>query len=103
MKKILLCCLLMVMGISCSTTTEPDHNGGQSSGDIVGWGKFVVPGALKDLVAVMGGYNHSLGLKSDGAIVAWGRNTYSECNVPAPNADFVAVAGGEGNSLGLKK
>ena len=45
---------------------------------------------------------HSLGLKSDGTIVAWGHNGSGQCNVPAPNADFVAVAGGGYHSLGLK-
>ena len=48
------------------------------------------------------GYRHSLGLKSDGTIVAWGYNDYGQCDVPAPNADFVAVAAGETHSLGLK-
>ena len=45
---------------------------------------------------------HSLGLKSDGTIVAWGSNGYGQCDVPAPNADFVAVVGGLLHSLGLK-
>ena len=45
---------------------------------------------------------HSLGLKSDGTIVAWGDNSYGQCNVPSPNADFVAVAAGVIHSLGLK-
>ena len=38
----------------------------------------------------------------DGSIVAWGRNEFGECNVPAPNTDFVAVAAGGSHSLGLK-
>jgi hypothetical protein len=49
---------------------------------------------------------HSLGLKADGTIVAWGSNVSGQCNVPAPNAGFVAVAAGgdlaAGHSLGLK-
>jgi len=53
-------------------------------------------------VAVGGGGSHSLGLNSDGTIVAWGRNTEGQRDVPAPNADFVAVAGGGLHSLGLK-
>jgi alpha-tubulin suppressor-like RCC1 family protein len=53
-------------------------------------------------VAVAGGGYHSLGLKSDGTIVAWGDNGMGQCDVPAPNADFVAVAGGLSHSLGLK-
>ncbi len=76
---------------------------GQSTDFIVGWGSMVVvePSALEDLVAVAGGAYHSLGLTSDGTVVAWGDNYYGQCDVPAPNADFVAVAGGNGHSLGL--
>jgi hypothetical protein len=53
-------------------------------------------------VGVAGSGHHSLGLKSNGAIVAWGENSDYQCNVPAPNENFVAVAAGEYHSLGLK-
>lgn len=33
---------------------------------------------------------------------AWGRNSYGEIDVPAPNTDFIAVAGGNKYSLGLR-
>ena len=49
------------------------------------------------------GEYHSLGLKEDGSIVAWGRNDYGQCNVPSPNTNFVAVAGGKFYSIGLKE
>jgi hypothetical protein len=72
-------------------------------GSIVGWGEQVVGADLSGgLVAVAGGREHSLGLKSDGSIVAWGRNDDGQCDVPTPNTDFVAVAGGYHHSLGLK-
>ena len=53
-------------------------------------------------VAVAAGGDHSLGLKADGSIVAWGYNGYGQTNVPAANTGFVAVAAGGDHSLGLK-
>jgi len=53
-------------------------------------------------VAFAGGAEHSLGLKSDGTIVAWGINWNGQCNVPEPNADFIAISSGGYHSLGLK-
>ena len=45
-------------------------------GSIVGWGSQVVGVDLtKGFVSVAAGYQHSLGLKPDGSIVAWGRNS----------------------------
>jgi len=55
-----------------------------------------------DFVAIDAGFYHSLGLKSNGTVVAWGSNDWGECDVPEPNADFVAIAAGRGHSLGLK-
>jgi len=53
---------------------------------------------------------HSLGLKADGSIQAWGAGLpgesgsphYGQCDVPAPNADFIGIAAGRYHSLGLK-
>jgi hypothetical protein len=49
-----------------------------------------------------GGWNHNLGLRSDGTVATWGSNEFGQCDVPAPNADFVQVAGGGWHSLGLR-
>ncbi|MGB2984339.1 MAG: FG-GAP-like repeat-containing protein, partial [Phycisphaerae bacterium] len=73
------------------------------SGSIVGRGTQVVGADLSaDFIAVAGGDQHSLGLKTDGSVVAWGYNRYGQCDVPAPNTDFVDVAAGVGHSLGLR-
>ncbi len=73
-------------------------------GSIVGWGSQVVvdPAKLENLIAIAAGGYHSLGLKSDGSIVAWGWNKSGQCNVPEPNSGFVAIAAGGYHSLGLK-
>ena len=46
--------------------------------------------------------HHSLGLKADGSIVAWGSNTDGQCDVLPPNTGFVAVAAGVWHSLAIK-
>ena len=75
----------------------------EGDGSIVGWGGQVVGVDLSaDFVAVAAGRYHSLGLKADSSIVAWGRNYFGQCDVPGPNAGFVAVAAGDYHSLGLK-
>ena len=43
-----------------------------------------------------------LGLKTTGAIVAWGDNTYGQCTVPGSNSGFAAIAGGAWHSLGAR-
>ncbi len=55
-----------------------------------------------DFVAIAAGWAHSLALRLDGSIAAWGSNYSDKLNVPSPNADFVAIAAGDYHSLGLK-
>lgn len=62
---------------------------------------FMPPG-LANVVAIAAGKNHMLALKNDGTVVAWGLNTFGECNVPAGLAGVVAIAGGFGHSVALK-
>ena len=48
------------------------------------------------------GWIHSLALKADGSVAAWGRNIDGQCNVPSSLTDVVAVAAGMNHSLALK-
>ncbi len=52
-------------------------------------------------VAVEGGAEHSLALRTDGSLVAWGRNNYGQCDVPS-GTNYVAIAAGGWHNLALK-
>ncbi len=88
-----------VAGLGAESVRSQD-----TKGTIVGWGLFVVVPEedLTGLVAAVAGFNHSLGLKDDGSIVAWGSNDSGQANVPTPNTGFAAVAAGMTHSLGLR-
>jgi alpha-tubulin suppressor-like RCC1 family protein len=48
-------------------------------------------------VEVAAGEDHVLARRSDGLVVAWGDNTYGQCNVPSPppGLSYVEVAAGK--------
>ncbi|MGD0580358.1 MAG: hypothetical protein ABSC08_15685, partial [Bryobacteraceae bacterium] len=54
------------------------------------------------VVAIAAGGAHSLALKGDGTVVAWGQNYYGETNVPAGLKNVVAIAAGAYHSMALK-
>ena len=92
--------LLSVAILAPATSAAPSR----TTASIVTWGRNVIVAQsdLENLVAVATGTHHSLALKEDGTIVAWGENDFGRCDIPSPNADFVAVAAGYYHSLGLK-
>ncbi|MFC3343048.1 immunoglobulin-like domain-containing protein [Paenibacillus abyssi] len=53
-------------------------------------------------VKVDGGGSHSLALKPDGTVVAWGNNDYGQTDVPAELNGVVAISAGWSHSLALK-
>ena len=61
---------------------------------------YPVP-AGNDFKAIAAGGYHSLALRQDGSLVAWGWNDYGQCDVPEGN-DFVAIAAGHWHSLALR-
>ena len=55
----------------------------------------------RDIVAVAAGWRRTVGLKSDGTVVAVGRDHEGQCNVSGWR-DMVAVAAGDWHTVGLK-
>ena len=60
-----------------------------------------VPVDLTNAVAVAAGRGHTLALRDDGTVFAWGYNNYGQANVPSDLTQGAAVAAGELHSLAL--
>lgn len=67
------------------------------------WGQKRVPPEATDLVAVSAGLWHTLALRADGRVIAWGHNVHGQCDVPADVVDAVAIAAGGYHSVALRK
>ena len=64
-----------------------------------------MPGGLTGVTAIAAGHFHSLALKGDGSVVAWGCGggfDYGQCSVPGGLSGVTAVAAGTDHSLALK-
>ena len=66
------------------------------------YGQTNVPAGLSGVTAISAGGYHSLALKDDGTVVAWGGNYNGESTVPAGLSGVTAISGGGFHSLALK-
>jgi len=68
------------------------------------WGQCNIPSGLTTVTAVAAGQYHSLALRRDGTVVAWGcgANTPGQCSVPSGLSGVTAIAAGTDQSLALK-
>jgi alpha-tubulin suppressor-like RCC1 family protein len=76
-----------------------------ASGAISDWGSqadFVPNQKTNHFEKVAAGAQHSLGLRADGRIVAWGINAYGQCSVPGGLSVVTNIAAGFGHSLALE-
>jgi alpha-tubulin suppressor-like RCC1 family protein len=55
----------------------------------------VVPPNPGNVMGIAAGLRHGLGLRSDGTVIAWGRDNEGQCTVPAGLGNVVAVAAGD--------
>jgi alpha-tubulin suppressor-like RCC1 family protein len=80
-----------------------------ASGTVVAWGnsdygsyttgETNVPPGLMNVVAVAAGRSHSVALKDDGTVVAWGTKNY--IRIPTETVDCIAVAAGFRHTVAL--
>ncbi|MDH7480616.1 MAG: hypothetical protein QHH26_01405 [Armatimonadota bacterium] len=105
MRTRLLVLFAVIVGITAVVlwfTVVPQFTGSKA-GSIVGRGIQVVGVDLNGpFVQIDGGGDHSLALRKDGSVVAWGNNDDGQCDVPKPNKDFVAIAAGTAHSLAIR-
>lgn len=65
-----------------------------------GYGEHNV-GSWRNLVSISSGFDHTVGLKEDGTVIAIGRNDDGRCNV-GDWSDIVAISAGAHHTVGLK-
>ncbi len=66
-------------------------------------GQVMVAGeVLSNVVAIAAGDSHSLALRCDGTMAAWGSNLSGQTDVPAGLTNVVAIAAGNMHSLALR-
>ena len=64
--------------------------------------RMTVPVSVSNVVAIAAGWWHSLALRADGTVIAWGDNSYGQTNVPASATNIVAIAAGWYHNLALR-
>jgi len=74
---------------------------------VVAWGygfdgETNVPANLTNAVAVAGGAEDSLALRSDGTVKAWGDDFFGETSIPAGLNSVQAIAAGDYHNLALR-
>jgi len=60
------------------------------------------PDGLQNVIAVARDQYHSLALKRDGTVVAWGDDVAGQATVPEGLSDVVAISAGGYHNLALK-
>jgi alpha-tubulin suppressor-like RCC1 family protein len=111
-----------IVAIATDASPPFHHLALKADGTVVAWGDDAfgesdLPAGLGGVVAIAagGGWTtrhaelgeqlytaHSLALKADGTVAAWGDDTYGQCDVPEGLDHVVAIAAGSAHSLALR-
>jgi alpha-tubulin suppressor-like RCC1 family protein len=65
--------------------------------------RYAVPRGLSEVLAIAAGDLHSLALRRDGIVTAWGDNGNGQCTVPTLLRNVSAIAAGSEHNLALTK
>src|SRR5207244_3321973 len=100
-------CLLGMLSVGLLFTASAAQ--ATAAGRPVAWGcggQCRLPSGLSGVTALAASSVHSLALKSDGTVVAWGCGDafpdYQQCSVPSGLSGVTAIAAGRAQSLALK-
>lgn len=63
---------------------------------------FVQPTNIGNVSAIAAGSLHTVALRKDGTVIAWGNNYYGQTDIPAGLTNVVAIAAGGNHCLALK-
>jgi alpha-tubulin suppressor-like RCC1 family protein len=66
------------------------------------WGQTNVPVSATNVIAIAGGWDHSLALRADGTVIAWGSDAIGRCDVPPNATNVVAISAGNSSSMALR-
>jgi alpha-tubulin suppressor-like RCC1 family protein len=91
-------------GLALAGAFVAAHPGALAAGTVVAWGAGhgPLPSGLTDVIAISSGIDHSLALKGNGTVIAWGHNFDGQCNVPGGLNQVVQIAAGDFFSVALK-
>jgi hypothetical protein len=65
-------------------------------------GQIIVPPTLTDVIAIAAGDYHSLALRTNGSVFAWGGDVDGQCDVPTNLIPALAIAAGGYHSLAIQ-
>jgi len=74
---------------------------------LVAWGNYsrgqcTVPAGIRDLIALDGGLEHTVALRSNETVVAWGGDSSGQTNVPGGLSNVVSIAASWNQSVALR-
>ncbi|MDO8873607.1 MAG: hypothetical protein Q7V05_12900 [Methanoregula sp.] len=94
---LLLCVLLVLASSGC--VTNPEHSG--QNIDVSATREPILPSPTR-VLAISAGITHSLALREDGTVKAWGSNSSGQCGVPKNLTNVTGIAAGDGFSIAVK-